>query len=109
MNFKIAYSISQGVIGRTNFKVLCIQIDQNLAGMLQCYSLRNCEIDEKNQLVSMRYLLCSALWAVTLRNPVNGDTKHLWEDEKGKQPNIKPGTVFCGTEHEMFCVQRCTI
>lgn len=74
-----------------NFKVLCIHVDQNLAEIPQGYFLGNCEIHEKNQLVSMKHLLCPAAWAVALRIPVKKERKHLWED-KEKQPNIKPGT-----------------
>lgn len=35
MNFRIAETISQETINRTNFKVLCIHVDQNLAEIFQ--------------------------------------------------------------------------
>lgn len=53
----------------------------------------------------MKHLLCSALWEMTLRNPVNGDTKHLWEDEGKKQPNTKPGTHFIMQTIDVMGVQ----
>lgn len=82
MNFRVAETISQETINRTNFKVLCIHVDQNLAEIRQGYIFRNGETDEKNQLVSLQHLLCSVLWEVALRQPVNRDTKHQWEVKK---------------------------
>lgn len=41
----------------------------------------------------MKHLLCLALWEVTLRNPVNRDTKHLWEGG-GKTTYYKTRNTF---------------